>query len=251
MGEFRSLTDGPLLMSVSSNAYIAIGCFVLGAAAAFYLSRQSSGDSKKRLSPPSLPDNTIVLEKPWERLAVHVDLPRFGLAVDGERFEGETIARVRQFLAATFEGLQEPVSLAWMEDVPTADHLPKALLNFLSTHQISKRATRVLRCCTQSVVASHALALKRTLTGEMGYNSISGTWVCNVRFLPDDKVQVVHSKQEEGRSFPFVMAWQCSFDIDAAGDLCHEELTLVKLTLDDVDPSQHQRLQKTINAAFD
>jgi hypothetical protein len=172
---------------------------------------------------PRLPSESFA--KPFAKLAVHVDLPRFNLAVNGRRFDDIDDARERvgSFLEALCGGLGQEDEGARLraacEVVDRADMLPEALMPLLESVR-HPRTRGLLKCATQSLVASHAMRAKRSALGrECPYNSVAGSWRCEV----DTRAATVsHEKSERGREGEYEFTWQCVFLIGRRGELLDE-----------------------------
>ncbi len=163
--------------------------------------------------------------KPFAKLAVHLDLPRFNLTVNGRRFDDVDDARQRvgRFLEALCGGLgleAEGARLrASCEAVERADALPEHLLPLLESVR-HPRARGMLKCATQSLVAAHAVRAKRSTLGrERPYNSVPGSWRCEV---DTRAASVCHEKSERGREGEYEFSWQCVFAVGRRGELLDE-----------------------------
>ncbi len=186
--------------------------------------------------------------RPFSRLAVHVDLPRLSLAVNGRKLGKEADARVRvgTFLEEVCRGVgaeSEGRRLrAACEEVARAEMLCDRLLVLLESVG-DARAKALFKCCTQSLVASHALRAKHSeLARQSPYNSVPGTWHCEV----DTKLcQVTHEKTERGREGEYEFSWQCVFAVGRRGELLRESAFVSSTTCLD------RSLTALIRRAFD
>ena len=181
--------------------------------------------------PAPRPPN-VSFAKPFSKLAVHLDLPRLNLSVDGRRFDDVDDARDRvgRFLEAVCAGLDQADDGARLraacEAAEPPELLPQALLPLLESLP-EGRVRGLLKCATQSLVAAHAVRAKRSaLALRRPYNSVPGSWRCEV----DTRASTVsHDKSERGREGEYEFSWQCRFAVGRRGELL-EESALVTST---------------------
>jgi hypothetical protein len=186
--------------------------------------------------------------RPFSRLAVHVDLPRLSLAVNGRQLGKEADARLRvgtfleevcRGVGAESEGRRLRAACA---DVERVEMLCDKLLVLLESVS-DARAKALFKCCTQSLVASHALRAKNSqLARQSPYNSVPGTWQCEV---DTEQCQVTHEKTERGREGEYEFSWQCVFAIGRRGELLRESAFVSSSTCLD------RSLTALIRIAFD
>jgi hypothetical protein len=66
---------------------------------------------------------------------------------------------------------------------------------------------RVLKCCTQSAIASHAIRAKRSeFAKELPWNSVAGSWTCDCSGA-NESVVVRHEKKEQCRAETYDFTW--------------------------------------------
>lgn len=195
-----------LIVSLFSLAVVAVAWFI-------------------RLYFPAPPPPNLSFGKPFSKLAVHVDLPRLNLTVDGRRFDDidDSRQRVGRFLEAVCGGLGAAGEGARLRAACEAAERPELLPDRLLPELEALRHPRtraVLKCATQSLVAAHAVRAKRSVLGvQRPYNSVPGSWRCEV----DTRAATVsHEKRERGREGEYEFSWQCQFEIGRRGELMRE-----------------------------
>ncbi len=200
---------------------------------------------------PSLPKkkfNLVTAQRRFSNLAVHADLPRLQLLVNGVPLQPDEDSRMRvgRFLrfVLTSSGhgdLANRVGEA-CASVPNNDILGDRLLPILESIEVffvrsfyvcsffqefmllqddAPLAVAILKCCTQSVVASHAIRAKRSdFSMKKPWNSVPGSWSCDCSINDRDDFVVTHEKRERSRdddSYEFV--WRCELVVSRGGNV--------------------------------
>jgi hypothetical protein len=169
-----------------------------------------------------------------------------------ERFrQPDARIRVAAFVCGFLTALELPEEAARIEKailaVPHPDILGDRLLGILETLE-DPRAVSVLKCCSQAVVARHIMPLKRQ-SKEFGFNSIPGTWICGIT-VGDEYVDVIHSKEEEGRTIPYTFAWACHCRIDHTGKLTSEKSYMKEIDVSKCEEGKKEELVKNLTQLF-
>ena len=243
----------------TSDPLVVLGACVAGLAAGIVVyvvwgRRRATGTHL-----PTQISNHETLRKPWNKLAVHADLPRFGLAVNGVRFEhGDSRDRVAAFLTALLtnvgaeyelENVLEAIRLVPVPDL-LGDRLRPILENL--THA---DAIITLKCCTQSVVGKHAVMKKmQSRDANICFNSVPGSWLCHVTIEVDSVrgeklISICHEKREQGREHPFEFVWACQFDIED-NELVNESVRLREIDVSKCDESNRKEISKALTLLF-
>ena len=158
-----------------------------------------------------------------------------------------------EFLSVILESLDAKEdakrTVAEIRRIEVIDMLADRLLDILESLQ-DERAANVLKCCTQSVIAKHIMDIKRqTRDNGLGFNSIPGTWICDVTVQSDGTVQVLHSKREIGRDLDFEIDWAVQLDLSAQGHVVDEQLLLREVDVSRC-PEQQDRIIRDMKQLF-
>lgn len=111
----------------------------------------------------------------------------------------------------------------------------------------SPQAVGLLKCCTQSMVAPHAMRAKYSrLSAVSPFNGSPGSWSVDVQTAT---LRVVHVKRERARDAArdYEFEWACEFSLSAKGssvELTDERASLRSYTC------QHADLKPLIEQAF-